>query len=522
MSRYRWLIAVFITISCFISKAQKPIMPTFNYLTINLATGNPTLYWTPPAFDPLHPNPSGYIIYKTIYDILSPTGRNVPIDTVGPTIKNYTDFTSNGNNEKLSYLISSYGVPESSQLTSRHSSIFITSVYDSCNHKIDLTWNNYEGWGNHIKYYRIYIGNTSNFATFTLYATIPGAKNTASITNINENQDYYLYIQARKDTTGIGGIPYISKSNLFHKYTKMPIHPASMTIDSILADDQKTDIYFKIDTTTELNKFQIVRWESSDSVKSLYSKITLYTFSDPHLNYYAVTSDNWAARTRPFYYKVDALNTCGRIVKVTNHSNSITPKVHNHGLINTISWDPLYVDTAITSRKNNYTRYRVIRYAYTDVALPPTYLPETQAISLEDDVHGFEGQGYSIKFCYQIEGFERDISGQTVMLSRSRIQCTEIVPGLTMPDAIIPTSNFSNNGNSRNLLVPIITFKANYTLSIYSRWGDLIFCGENEGWNGRLTNGDLAKEGTYIYKIVVHTTGNRDVAKTGNVSVIYK
>jgi len=513
----------------FISKAQlkPPEPPTFNYLTINPTTGNPTLFWSAPSSNPLYYAPTGYIIYKRVYDFLSPHpyGRNEAIDTVVATAAtnySYVDLLANGNLDTLRYLIASNGPTGPGQLSSMHASMFIKSFYDSCNHKIDLSWNNYQGWGNHIFRYYVYVGNDSNWSLFTLYSALPGTRNTISILNVNENQDYYAYIRAKKDTNGIGGIPYNTKSGLFHKFTDMPIHPTYMSVDSIIAEDQKIGIHFKIDTATELNNFQIARWESSDSVESLYSKKIVHTFTDPHLIFYADTTDSWAARTRPFYYKVDALNTCPRIVKVTNHANSITPKVHNHGMVNSISWDPLYIDTALIDHKNNYTRYRVIRYAYTDVALPPVYLPETSDVTLEDDVHIFEGQGYSIKFCYQIEGFERNTLGQTVMLSRSRIQCTEIVPGVTMPDAIIPTDNFTNNGKSRNMFVPTITFIANYTLSIYGRWGNLIFSGENEGWNGRLSNGDLVKEGTYVYRLVVHTSGNRDVSKVGNVSVIYK
>jgi hypothetical protein len=297
-----------------------------------------------------------------------------------------------------------------------------------------------------------------------------------------------------------------------------------MRVDSIVAEDQKVNIYFQIDPSTEITDFRVVRWENSDSVKSIFSKKELNKFSDPSITYFADSADSWAARTRPFYYKVDALNSCPKVVKITNHANSITPKVQSRGMINNIQWDQLFIDTA---RENigNYARYRVIRQAYTTTPLAPVYLPETDQLEITDDVHGFEGQGYSIQFCYRIEGFEINTSGDTVMLSRSRMQCTEIVPGVIMPDAIIPTDNSHPNsatGNSRNTLVPIITFRANYTLSVYNRWGNLIFSGENEGWNGRLSNGQFAKEGAYVYRLVVHTSGNNDVIKTGNVTVIYK
>ncbi|HNY08974.1 MAG TPA: hypothetical protein PKO42_03720 [Tenuifilaceae bacterium] len=36
---------------------DKPKEPTFDYMTINISTGNPTLFWTPPSPDPQYPNP---------------------------------------------------------------------------------------------------------------------------------------------------------------------------------------------------------------------------------------------------------------------------------------------------------------------------------------------------------------------------------------------------------------------------------------------------------------------------------
>ncbi len=518
MNRISWLILFLLLCFGIITKAQKPQRPTLDYITIDLTTGHPTIYWTPPPLGiPLFPDPTGYIIYKRIVDALSPLGRNEPIDTVLPGVTSYTDLNSDGNTERLTYLIASNGPTEPSQLTSLHSNIFITPSYDTCNHRIKLDWLLYQGWNNETisPYYYLY-----DWTSSTLIDSINKFAGNYSV-NVVENQNYYFYLKAKRNDK-----PFTTFSNLAHLETKMPKHPASMYIDSILAEDKKINIYFRIDPTTELTDFRVVRWENSDSIKSIFSKKELFRFSEPTKTYFADEADSWAARTRPFYYKVDALNICPKIVKVTNHSNSITPKVQSKGMVNSIQWDQLFIDSSKVN-KGNYALYRVIRYAYKATPMPPVNLPLTDQLEITDDLHGpeFEGQGYLIKFCYQITGYEINTSNDTVMLSRSRIQCTEIVPGVTMPDAIIPTDNNHPNGitgSSRNILAPIITFVANYTLSVYNRWGNLIFNGENEGWNGQLSNGQLAKEGAYVYRLVVHTSGNSDVVKTGSVTVIYK
>lgn len=529
MNRKYWILIFFYLGFNVVSYSQiedRPQRPTFDYLTIDLNTGHPTLYWTPPPHDPLYPDPIGYIIYRKNMDPLNP---NHPIQVDSVLNGNTTFFTdtADGNKRRLIYEIASKGPKRTGIQTLEHSNIFITAVYDSCNHKIDLSWekdNNYHGWYNRIKKYDVYISNNSNLATFTLLTSLLGNNPHTNILNVIENQNYFVYVEATKDTTGLGGIPYVTKSNLFHIKTTMRKHPATMTIDSIIAEDTKTTLYFKIDPNTGLRNFQIVRWENADSVKSIFTKKILNTFDNPNETVYADEADSWAARTRPFYYKIDALNGCLNVVKTTNHANSITPKVlAEKGMKNRIEWDQLYVDTAIDARKTNEVHYRVIRYAYKTTSESPFFLPETDQLEQIDDVHSLEGDGYSIKFCYQIEAFERNILGQSSMYSRSRIQCVDIIPGVTMPDAIIPTdySDLNGTGNPRNVLTPTITFKADYALSIYNRWGNLIFYGENKGWNGILSDGQLAKEGSYIYRLVVHTLGNRDVIKEGSFVVIY-
>ena len=81
---------------------DKPNEPTFNYLTIDPATGLPTLHWTAPSVNPQYPNPIGYIIYKRIFDNLG-NDPYTEIDTVDQNTFSYTDINSNGNQARVFY-----------------------------------------------------------------------------------------------------------------------------------------------------------------------------------------------------------------------------------------------------------------------------------------------------------------------------------------------------------------------------------------------------------------------------------
>jgi gliding motility-associated-like protein len=62
-----------------------------------------------------------------------------------------------------------------------------------------------------------------------------------------------------------------------------------------------------------------------------------------------------------------------------------------------------------------------------------------------------------------------------------------------------------------------------YTLIVYNRYGAKIFESNNasEGWDGKLSNGSKALEGTYIYYIKVENGEGKVLEKRGNFNLIY-
>lgn len=519
------IICYIISIAGYSQIYNKPNEPTFDYLTIDLATGNPTLYWTAPAYNPQYPNPIGYIIYKKIPDALG-NDPYYAIDTVNATTLQYTDANANGNQSRLFYKLASLGPTEPSRMTIQHAQIWLTSVYDSCNAKIDLTWNLYEGWSNIdvYGYYKLYMGYSTDISTFQLVDSIGKFNNKYSVRNIQENTDYYFYLTASRVDK-----PFTSYSNLYHINTKMASHPNYMMLDSIIASDHGINIFYKIDPTTEIKNFELVRWEQADTNQSIFSAKIIEEFSDPNKTSSIDTNDTWASRTRKFYYKVDAYNGCNNVIKTTNLCNTIIPKARPKGTTVNLKWDALKIDTLRQdNRNNNRVEYTVYRRAYTqndDVAGAGELTIAASAISdtlFSDDLSSFKAQDplYKIIFKYYIEAIEREPDNTGITFVRSREVITEILPGLTMPTAIAPNSTISNNGHSRNLFEPIISFDATYQLTIYDRWGGVIYHG-NQGWDGKDSNNKYVKEGTYAYRIVVHTDSSGDVVQNGSVSVVY-
>ncbi len=503
----------------------KPNEPTFNYLTINPTNGQPTLYWTAPTPNPQYPDPIGYIIYRRTVDILG-NDFYLEIDTVNQTTFQYTDVNADGNLSRLFYKISSLGPTEPSRITPHHAQIWLQSQYDSCNAKIDLTWNFYEGWNNTSIYqdYSIYMGHDNNWAAYTLLANVNKFTNRYSITNVDENQDYYFYITARRTDQ-----PYTTFSNLNYINSKMAIHPTYMTLDSILAENNKITIHYKIDPATAIRNFKLVRWEYPDTNKSIFSAKVIDEFTDPNQTLSVDTNDMWAARTRKFYYKVDAHNGCKTVIKTTNLCNTIIPKGKSDGTLVKLEWDTLMIDRVRQpNRINNRVVYNVYRRAYKqtddingpgELTLAASWLNDNFFV---DDLTPYKGQNplYKIVFKYYIEAYELEFDNSVATMVRTRELIVEILPGVIMPNSIAPTSQVGGNGRLRSIFEPIISFDARFELTIYDRWGGVIYHG-NEGWNGKNSKGEYAKEGVYPYRIVVSTSDLGDVVKTGTLSVVY-
>lgn len=502
---------------------SKPKEPTFDYLTVDLQTGHPTLYWTAPSLDPLYPLPTGYIIYRQMADTL---GNNdyFAIDTVNQNTFQYTDVGANCNLGRVHYRIASNGPTEPSRQTLAHANTWITVEYDSCHAQLKLIWERYKGWTLDVvdSTFQLYMSNSPDSA-FQLLDNISKFENMYRIDKVEENQDYYFYLSITRNDTALTTL-----SNLLYRRTKMPLTPQYITIDSILASDLATEIFYKIEQSSELSKFLLIRGEYDVETGRLFNVKLIEQFDDKTQHYAVDSSDAWAARTRPFYYKIDAYNSCQAVVRTSNLCNTIILKPSHEDLGIKLGWDNLFVDTLqFPERTGDLVDYRLYRFAYPrgmnfDELGEMSQITVTEDTTFIDDLQSFQfaTPPYQFVFKYYVEAREYADDGQQLVLSRSRLVPAEVIPTVVMPQAIAPTMYNTSYGHSRNIFAPVISFDAQYQLTIYDRWGSVIYNGDH-GWDGTYPNGDYAVEGVYLYRLEVFTHESGSVVKNGNVTVVY-
>ncbi len=89
-------------------------------------------------------------------------------------------------------------------------------------------------------------------------------------------------------------------------------------------------------------------------------------------------------------------------------------------------------------------------------------------------------------------------------------------------DFIIVPSAFSPNGDGKNDVFRIIKAGVvSYTLSVYNRWGQLIFQTNdiNGGWDGNIKDAQ-AEVGTYVYLIQAQLQNGDTITRQGNVTLL--
>lgn len=131
------------------------------------------------------------------------------------------------------------------------------------------------------------------------------------------------------------------------------------------------------------------------------------------------------------------------------------------------------------------------------------------------------------------EGEERELADEGVYTAEVRLSCSTFPVAVTVELAdcgpkIYSATAFSPNDDGQNdSFRPVIQEGfpiANYRLSMYDRWGRLVFqtLDETSEWNGTLS-GQLAQEGVYAWVLTFDVVSDRDrvqVVRDGSVTLL--
>lgn len=435
------------------------------------------------------PQVTAYIIYKMM------ASGTVPIDTVFSG-NSYVDTHASPHRQPESYFVLGRDVCGNTSLFDEpHHTILLQAEVSSCDQWIVLHWNLYENWPEGIGFHQVWRVDAQGNETL-LSDTIPATTTQFTVRDINDGEEYCLYIKTIRN-----GTPIFSNSNrvciqaeIVQPNREFVLLGASATADNSI------ELKWQWSANAELQSYQILRSTKAGEFIPILSATPARPLSRENT---FVDADIQASEG-PFYYQIKTIDECQDTV-ASNYASTI----RLHGLagnrINTLNWTPLDMETAFVQ---TYDLYRISNSGEELLnSLPTTVLTlEDLLVSLSPE----EAAG----LCYVVEakvllplpagGFER-------LGIRSNIFCLEQPVRIVMPNAFAP------NGQNPEFK-PVIQFgeAATYQMLIYDRYGKLLFqsTSPESGWKGRDEDGNLAPMGMYVYYVTMtQANGKRTEAK---------
>jgi len=466
------------------SDQTAPAIPTVTSVTVNPVTGQAELNWAVNTSG----DTDGYIVYSC-----NGTTVNL-IDTVfGINNTQFSDLLSTPSSGPECYLLSAIDTCYSGNPPSPNTSptgsvcnctIFLSSAtYTLCDTSIDFSWSAYSGWSSIVDYYVLV--HSLDGINFTPVDTVDGSTlaGVHEFSSITSGIHYYGVVAY--SNSGATSASNIQSINITY-----PSPPSINYITSVSVNSSKDiDITVRSEATLVAHKYILERknlyapynWEYHMDITQSATNIV---FTDTDVNSDDVIYD----------YRVIVQNPCGYYLDTTNIGRNIRLRGENKSefLLNNLNWSN-YDDW-----ESGVMEYLVLRSVDGGAETQASSVNSTN-LAFSDNLEPFlssKGQ-----FCYRIEAKSEPISyfPNETFSSFSNEKCLDQEPLIWVPNAMMIHGN-------NNLFFPVISFAdtSNYTLNIFSRWGDYVFETNklSEKWDGQM-NGDYVHENAYVYYLTV-------------------
>ena len=328
---------------------------------------------------------------------------------------------------------------------------------------------------------------------FTLYTTItnPLSNKLFDPNPLFSDTINYCYFFVGYNKCGISGF----HSDTICSQSQLTINPVPL-ISTAIAEDT---VFINLPPSAD-NPYSVFYVSKKDNTNgALFGDYqTLNGINHPYF-----TDMNQNTSEESYCYTVIKENQCGKLSPISNEACTILLTGESLPGQNVLNWTPY------TYWVNDVSRYAIYRKRDDDVSFTLlTKVPKETLTYFDDQFSGDFGiYNYLIKA-------EDD---STANESLSNI--------ITLKqEAVIFTPNaFTPNGDGKNeTWLPISQFVRTFDLSVFNRWGNIVFQSSSKSlpWNG--TYNDLpVNQGVYFYKLVF--TGyidNKQQIKTGKVTVI--
>ena len=447
-------------VGALINDFTPPLPPKIDSVSINAS--NQTIIGLSPSASA---DASCYVVYKK-------QGFSfIAIDTVcGNFPVLYLNLSSNPNNDFETYSIASIdSCGNISTIGQSQNTLFLRHTFDLCSRSVRLGWNPYINMKNTLAQYEIYYSENSGPYLLSGTTTLTNYVHN----NLNQNSSYSFFVRAVNSNRSAS-----STSNTISFFAKAQPVPTFSYVKSVsVTESEDIRISIKADSLNYFSGIEIYKATDPNNTFILLGYLNRNALGEYSITDYDVNPDE-----ENYYYKALIIDSCGLRSVESSYSKSIllTAKANNNRT-NLLNW------TSYENYLGNVDKFNIYR-SVNDVfnTTPVATVSGTTRTYLDDvkELTDFEG-----KFGYYVQAVEGD--GNPYFLkeeSNSNRVITYHEDSIFIPNAFVPKG-------INSVFLPITQFveKTEYSMSIYDRWGQLIWTSkdETEGWKGDGFEGGL-------------------------------
>ncbi|SFT90823.1 gliding motility-associated C-terminal domain-containing protein [Lishizhenia tianjinensis] len=470
-----------------------PDIPELGHVSFVEASGQYEVTWGANSQDDTY----GYVIYMQ-----DANGVFIEIDTVygiNATSYNYTP-TGDG---PFRFTIAAFdscftmATPPTYQTSAKgspHKSMWLTGGSSACSQDVELNWTAYQGFGATIVYdvYSRVLGGAWQLEGTTdqlsyVFARVPGT-------------DYDFKIVARiageEATSNIHNQPWEGASGPSVAY----ISHASVVGDEI-------EIVHKVSLDGGI---QSVKLQRLNLLNATYETIDEKAVGNGVVTFYDADVDVY---DEVYEYQTVMIDSCGNEYPPINivQNMVLQTNIDPLSLLVEMQWTEYeeFLGTTVS-----YEIYRGIDGVMED--LPLTVMGANNRFYSES-LAGVVDEDFTGQVCYYVKAKEGANPLGDSDSSASNISCVILEPLIYIPNA------FSVNG-ANPVFYPVTNYHQleQYAFTIYNRYGQVLFHTEEkgEGWDGYLENGQIAREGVYVYRLSLRDGNGIEVLRHGHLTLL--
>lgn len=477
-----------------------PASPTLTGVSVDYDNDSIRLSWLPST----ETDVGSYVIFHSA----TPVTVWLPLDTVyGRMNTTWADFVNSSDNVS-NYRISARDTCGNASAMIEHfqSNMKLTNQVDICRRTVKLSWTPYVNMTGQLQKYVIKVAvdggaltNVGEVAADVLEFTHTGL----------EDSVHYCYVV---QAVSAGG-HYSTLSNkvcfLFEEEERGDfIYVAAVSV----VDNE--DIKITINTSGELFAFDELELFRSEELLSGFVPIATIPFDGSSV--YEYFDYDVQVNKKIYYYKAFLHTECLEDPVSSNTSNSILltatgDAAHRNQLV----WFNYDDHTPLTPGQPTFIlRKMETDNDFVDIVSNMVWASYNTYVDDVSDLHMFGSD-----FKYKVGVAQTTNQFGFVPPSFSNEVVVKQKPTIWIPNAFRPV------GSKNSVFKPMNSFVSadTYTFEIYNRMGQLVFrsTNPNDGWDGRLSNGEYAPAAVYVYKIQFIDNSDELFVTHGTVTVVY-